>query len=306
MPPRLHLSLGLSYDVQRFLQYKLLVDGEMQQQYVVGDRGSLLGTRESVNPALGVVYDLLEGLLRLRAAVAAKTRFPTLSEYAKVETEELDVGLKPERSYSINAGPELSLLDDRLTLGSDYFFTVVDDRIVKLGRDEPPTNGDRMVAQGLDGRVQVRVPRFSVVDLLSVSVGYTFLHARNRDYNPGRTVNKGAYVEFTPEHSLFASAAVDFVSGTGVMLWSSVRLNQRVYVMQSRPETLDTPYSTDFYTTVWLHDPVMLNFKLSQRLWDDYAVSFTIKNLLDDYDANPFDPGPGRTFWFSLGARWEP
>jgi outer membrane receptor protein involved in Fe transport len=78
-----------------------------------------------------------------------------------------------------------------------------------------------------------------------------------------------------------------------------------VYVMDHRPTELESPYSTDYFTTVRLHDPVFLNAKVSQRFLKDYEVYFLAKNLIDDYNADPFDPGPGRTFYLGISAKWH-
>jgi hypothetical protein len=54
-----------------------------------------------------------------------------------------------------------------------------------------------------------------------------------------------------------------------------------------------------------LHNPVFLNTKISQRFLGDYEVYFMIRNILDDYNADPFDPGPGRMFYLGVTGKWH-
>ncbi|MCP4678006.1 MAG: TonB-dependent receptor, partial [Deltaproteobacteria bacterium] len=135
---RLKITAGVSYDVQNFTRFKLRRNQEYEEQYIVKDDSVLLGTRDSANPVAGLIFDVLKRRLRLRAAGAIKTRFPTLSEYSKVEDSTLDRGLRPERSYNANGGAEIFFMDKAVSLRSDYFLSVINDRIVKISRDDPP------------------------------------------------------------------------------------------------------------------------------------------------------------------------
>lgn len=47
----------------------------------------------------------------------------------------------------------------------------------------------------------------------------------------------------------------------------------------------------------------MFNIKLSQKIMERYDVYVMCKNVLDDYNPDPFNPGPGRMFYFRGGAK---
>ncbi|HPQ54875.1 MAG TPA: hypothetical protein PK253_16600, partial [Spirochaetota bacterium] len=94
------------------------------------------------------------------------------------------------------------------------------------------------------------------------------------------------------------------ITKTRLSFWGTMLRNQVVYTMSSTPPTGTTnPYTTDYYTTTRLHDPIMLNIKLQQEFMGHFNVYVMCKNILDDYNADPFNPGPGRMFYFGGGAR---
>jgi len=301
----LKIAAGVSYDSQIFTRFERRDAGAMAEAYRPADDAMLFGTRDSFNPVVGLVWDPIKRRLRLRAAGAIKTRFPTLGEYAKIENAELDHGLMPERVYHLNGGFELFFLDKMLSLRSDWFGTLVDDRIVKLAKEEPPVNSDRVVAHGVETTVSLDLGRVGALTDLRAILGHTFTHARNRDYSDDATVNKGRIVEFTPVHHLLADLRIGFASDTAIDIWLTAAIEQYVYAMDHRPTTLELPYSTAYFAPVRLHDPVFLNARVSQRFGRYYEAALSLENILDDYRADPFNPGPGRMFYVSLGARWE-
>ncbi len=302
---RLKIAAGVSYDVQNFSHFKLRSNMEFEEQYIVKDDSAILGTRDSINPVVGLVFDVLKRRLRLRAAGAVKTRFPTLSEYSKVEDEDKDRGLRPERSYNVNGGAEVFFLNKAVSLRSDYFLSLIDDRIVKISRDDPPINIERVVSQGVETIFTADLGRFDDIADIFGSVSHTFIHARNMDYSENETANKGDYLEYTPEHFVGVDFQLKFVSDTTIGIWANVPVNQRVSVMESSPTEEESAYSTDYFTTVRLHDPVFVNFRVAQEFLRYYEVSFTVYNLTDDYRADPFNPGPGRMCYLALSAEWR-
>jgi len=148
-------------------------------------------------------------------------------------------------------------------------------------------------------------PRLGEIVDIDGSVTYTFTHARNKDYSKDETVNKGPFVEFTPRHWISVDAHFEFITDTAIQAWINALINQKVYVMDHAPQEIGSSYSTKYFTTVRLHDPLFLNLRVSQRFLKFYNLSLSATNLLDDYDADPFDPGPGRMFHVGLSARWE-
>lgn len=301
---RLKIAAGVSYDVQNFSHFQKRDREEMKEMYIVRDDAALMGTRDSFNPVVGLVYDPIKRRLRLRGAGSMKTRFPTLSEYAKIETSTQDVGLKPERSYNLNVGLEIFFLDKGISLRSDYFLSMIDDRIVRFSRDDPPTNIERVVAQGVETVATAQFAGLGSLGSLFVSASHTYVHARNRDYDKNATVNRGEYLPQTPEHHFSLDLGLEFARGTSLDFWLMAFVGERIYGMKSRPTQTDDPYSTDYFGTVRLHDPVYLNARVSQKFWGHYEASLIVRNLLDDYGADPFNPGRGRMAYVSLSADW--
>jgi outer membrane receptor protein involved in Fe transport len=182
---------------------------------------------------------------------------------------------------------------------------MVDDRIVKIsGGIEPPINIEHAESQGLEFLLTYTHKKAGNVADLDFQVAYTYLHARTRDDTPEEKVNKGRYLEFTPAHQVSFDFRVRFVTGTSVVFWGYSTINQIAYAMRVRPEVGESRYSTSYFRAVQLHDPVMVSIKLSQEFLQHYSVFIICKNMLDDYNADPFVPGPGRMFFGGLSARF--
>jgi outer membrane receptor protein involved in Fe transport len=301
---RLKVAAGVSYDAQKMGTFRRRDGMDFGGHYVVRETGLVWGTRDSLNPVAGLVYDAIRRRLRFRVAGSMKTRFPTLGDYEKVADESLDRELKPERSYNGNAGVELFLFNQAVSLRTDYFHTTVDNRIARISSDEPPVNVDRITVQGFDTVITTRW-RGLPGGLLSLesSLSHTYLHARNHDRSAEESVNKGETLEFTPEHQISAEVRLRWRFGTSLALWGTWLYGASIYVMQAAPDEF-APYSTDFFTTLRLHDPVMLNVKVSQQLLAGVELYALARNLMDDYGMDPFNPGAGRMVYCGLTASW--
>ena len=300
---RLKIAVGVSYDAQFVTRFKLRDGEDYGEVYIVKDSSMIMGTRDAFNPVVGIVYDPVKRLLRLRAAGSIKSRFPNPNEYSRITDESLDQQLKPERSYNANAGFELFFVDKRVRLRADYFISVVDDRIEKINKDDPPVNIERVTTQGTEVIASAAFDRVGGVIDIGGSIGYTFLHARNHDNSPEDSVNMGDYVQYLPKHQVTADLRLELKWGTSLSFWGRYDQGARLYVMAAAPEEF-SPYSTDFFTTARLHDPVILNLRIAHAFLDRFEVWITARNLLDDYEMDPFNPGMGRMFYFGAKAWW--
>lgn len=304
-----YVTAGVSYDAQDITKLKLRssqagTENQMVDAFYADADTMLWGTRDSLNPVLAVVYDPIKDLLRLRAAGAMKTKFPSLDVYKDI-TSTTDLTIEPERIYAANGGFELFFLDNALSVRNDYFYTRIDNKIERLydaaSAITAYTNIDGYIVQGIESTVQGRIERIAGLFDLSASVGYVYSYARNYDDS---TATRGELVERTPVHQVLAQVVLDFFTKTSLMLWGNYTRNQVQYVMTVDPTpTYNLTYTTDAYTTVKLHNPLMLNVKLSQKIMDNFDVYVMCKNVLDDYNADPFNPGPGRMFYFGGGAK---
>ncbi len=307
----LRVTAGFSYDSQTIDHFRVRTAPDaFGDAYIVKDDSMIFGTRDSFNPSIGLTYDAVKDLLRLRAAASMRTRFPNLGEYAKVASEEFDKGLRPEHAYNANAGFEFFFLDRKLSLRSDYFISLMNDRIAKISRDDPPVNIKKVVAQGTDTVIAADFKHLAGMVDLTASLTHTFLHVRNYDRSPEEQVNKGKYIEFTPSHQLMGEVRIavdtphDIFRRTTLSVWGSWTYGELIYTMREAPEEY-APFSTDYWEAATLHNPIMLSARVSQELWKYFELSFTVKNILDDYAADPFNPGPGRTFSLEAAFIWD-
>jgi len=300
---RLKLSAGCSYDTQFFTDFEVMHGGVLADGYIARDQGTLMGTRDALSPVVGVVYEPWRRRLRIHTAAGIKARFPTLSEYAKIATAETDTQLVPERAYSANAGVEFLFYERALSLRADYFATVMDDRIAKLRQSEAPVNIERVAVQGVEVLLSGRTGVLAKALTISGDFAYLFLHGRNHDNSAEEQVNKGNFLEYLPTHQLNWHLLLDFVSHTSLVFWGRADFDARQYVMAAAPEEF-SPYSTGFFTTVRLHDPIIANLRIGQRFLEHYEAYLAVHNLLDDYDMDPFNPGPGRVLLLGAQASW--
>ncbi len=294
---KLKITAGVSYDAQDFLTHKTRHEENSYiygNAYIVKGKSMIWGTRDSFNPVAGLVINAVEDLLTMKSAFSMKTRFPTLGEYEKVSSPLYDRGLKPERSYNVNAGFQFFFLEKDLEFGSDYFYNIVRNRIEKIaGGEEPPVNIDRVDSQGFETTVAYRKKNIAKVMEIRASASYTFLHARNLDTSWEEAVNKGKYLENTPAHQIIADVRFTFVSGTSFGIWGTALIDQIMYVQRIAPPVGTFFYSRQFFDTVKLHNQFNLNVKVSQEIWKHFTLYVLFKNILDDYNPDPFNPGPG-------------
>ena len=304
-----YVTAGASYDAQDITQLKLRSNQAGTYNQLVdafyADADTLLwGTRDSLNPVLAAVYDPIKDFLRLRAAGAMKTKFPTLDIYKDI-TEATDLTIKPERIYAVNGGFELFFLNNSVSFRNDYFYTRINTKIESLydavTAKTAYTNIDGYIVQGVESTVQGRIERVAGLFDLSASFGYVYSHARNYDDS---TATKGESVEKLPVHQFVARMTLDFITKTSLLVWGNYVNNQVIYIMTTDPTpAYNNTFTTDVYKTTRLHDSFMVNIKLSQKLMDHFEVYVMCKNILDDYNPDPFNPGPGRMFYFGGGAK---
>jgi len=306
---RLSLTAGISYDAQSLITLESY-DAGMRDFPMPEDENTIWGTNDSFNPVLAAVLDPIRDLLRLRTAFAMKTNFPTLSVLSDISEliDDNEPGVetvRPERIYNYNAGFELFFLNNALSFRSDYFFTIVKDKIVKLYDPTADTdlyyNIEGYTSQGIESTLQTNFSRVAGIVDIQCALSYVFNMARNDDTS---YATKGEDVENTPQHQIILQLVFDFITNTRVNIWGVHTRNQITYVMASNPAvTTPTAFTTDVYTTQQLHNPFMLNVKIQQELPFNTYVYAMCKNVLDDYNADPFNPGPGRMFYFGGGGR---
>ena len=318
---KLQMTAGISYDMQNLskfekrtetgLTYTYSANDSMVNQYKAQEDSLLLGTRDAFNPILGLIYDPFNSFLLFRSAISYKTKFPSLEAYSKTvplsddpgSKESVDTKIKSEKSINGNLGFELSFLKKKLNFRSDYFYSKYNDKIERLW--DPETldhrfiNIDSALIHGVENSLTGIFPQIGHVVDLTTSLSYTYLRAKNDANTQDTSIKKGDKFEKTPEHQIIFDLRSTFITGTSLNLFGNYTLNQIVYVMKTVPES-DDPYSTSYYKEKKLHNPLKINIKLSQRLLDHFDLYLMCKNILDDYEADVFNPGPGREWIFGL------
>lgn len=312
----IEVTMGVSYDAQDLMKYtkKQDVKGstKMIDQYQAMDDSMIWGTRDSFNPVAGIVYEPVRDFLKLRASGSMKTSFPTLAAYTKTlspyqESSDLgsaDVKIKPEKTVNANSGFELSFFDKRLVFSSDYFFSRYYDKITKIyitkSDDYIYRNLDSALVHGVETILKSNIHDvFDTADL-ELTLTHTFLFTRNLVDADDSFVNKGDKIEKTPEHKFTFDFRTHFRTDTSLIIFGYYEYNQIQYTMRSRPATTDE-FSTSYFRAEKLHNPLMLDVKVSQKFLSHYEVYVMCKNVLDDYAADPFNPGPGRQY--CVGAK---
>ncbi|MBN1535048.1 MAG: TonB-dependent receptor plug domain-containing protein [Spirochaetes bacterium] len=299
------VTAGVSYDMQQMTKYQkrnswaLLPANLLVDWWIPHSTATLWGTRDSLNPVVGVVCDPIENFLRVRAAFSRKMEFPSMSVYATNDNALADINVKPEVSNNLNVGFELFFLDDAVTYRCDYFYSGYQDKIEKvlnpITGENVYYNIDGQTAHGLENTISADFKEVAKVMDVTASVSYVYLHLRNDDDS---SLTEGVMAEKTPVHQVIAQVTMKFVSGTGCTIWGNHTMNQVQYIMRAIPQTATVePYTTAYFTTRRLHDPWMLNLKVSQDIWEHFSVWGMCKNILDDYNADPLNPGAGRIFY---------
>ncbi|HNZ64612.1 MAG TPA: TonB-dependent receptor plug domain-containing protein [Smithella sp.] len=311
------LTLGVSYDAQDLNHFrkKLGINGstEMIDQYEAEDDSMLWGTRDSLNPVVGILYEPVKDFLKLKASASRKTAFPSLQAYSKTvspyqtssDLGSKDVNIKPEKMLNGNLGFEFSFFNKKLTWGADYFYSKYDDKITKIYitkiDDYIFRNIDSAVIHGAETTMTLNFTNvFDMADI-SFSSTYTYIHSRNQADVDDSFVNKGDKFERLPEHKFTFDFRTYFKTDTSLMIFGNLEFNQIQYVMSSIPKTTDD-FSTSYYNALELHNPLKIDIKLSQKIFKNYEVYLMCKNILDDYNADPFDPGPGRIWYAGVKA----
>lgn len=331
----LAFSLGVSYDAQKLStnrggRYNINGDedvtGLLRSRMKPDETSLVWGTGDGFNPVFALVYEPVKDMLKIRGTLSQKIKFPTLHEFAD-SSDYIDEyfmsdpallplaiklnQIKPETSYNANAGFELDLLDKTLNLRGDYFYAFYKNKIEAVS-DPNTAVGNQTRYSNIKGR-EVHGAEASVgatigTNLLKIldmkpSATYIFTHARDWYDAP---VVKGAEVQETPAHQLILQLKLDFISGTGLNLWSNATFNQMMYVQEIPTSILGAVswYFPQVYTTKKIHDPFMFNIRVSQKIVEHFELWVMCKNILDDYNADPFNPGPGRTWYFGGDAEF--
>ncbi len=316
----LEITIGCSYDSQFFSKYRYREKGTANSPLNalvngsrIMDQSSIMGTMDGFSPVFATTYRPIE-MLMLRAAYSYKYKFPNLEAY-KNYYKATSGYIHPERSHNANAGFEIAILKEKLIFNADYFITFFRDKLESVSNPYPIINNyqsklylniSEAKSQGMEAGVTSRVETKHVT--ITTMANYVLMYAENYDTSMISSFNRGTRVDETPVHQILGDVRLDFKSKTTFSTNISTNFNQIRYVPSNIAALFNTTNSAyPLYTTLpfkaqRLHTPVMINVRISQKIWDHFEVWAMCKNLLDDYGADPFNPGPGRIFYFGAKA----
>jgi len=295
-------------------------------------KGSMWGNNDSINPVATLIYDPIKDRLRFRTSFAKKTKFPFMHQYSDVSDAIISAAtslakgtpsmvppkpLKPEVTYNSNTGIELWFFDKMVSFRNDYFYSKYKTKLEKV---QDPTsllsgqanwaNINGRTIHGLESIFTYTVEKIG--DIVDLNTNASYVYMRSTDNADNTTVTLGKRVKETPAHQVIMGLTLDFITKTSLNFWGNSEINQIIYVQKVDPllfyygtgSTLNGKiwYTTSLFRQRRLHDPVMLNIKISQKLMNTFEVYVMCKNLLDDYKADPMNPGPGRMFYFGGSA----
>ncbi len=337
-------SVGFSYDAQKLsrnfgARYNADdwedVTGVLRSLPKPNSTAAVWGTADSFNPVLALVYQPFKETLTLRSTFSQKTKFPSLHDYADtgdyvyesfLDSPELYPlikklnDIKPETSYNANLGVELEFFKKALGLRCDYFYAFYKNKIETVVDPNADFGSGRKInirgreVHGIESTISSLVAQ-DLLKIMDIEASLSHVYTRAEDwwgssrdlkYWFSNAVVKGKKVEDVPAHQLIMQIAFNFMTGTSLRLWSTSSFNQIQYVQQLPTSILGTPslYIRRVYTTKRLHDPFRLNLRLSQKLFEHFELWVMGRNLTDDYNADPLNPGPGMTWLFGASAEF--
>jgi outer membrane cobalamin receptor len=315
----INISAGISYDAQTIDKFKKRAHisassfgTTMDDQYIAKSDSTIWGKRDSFNPVVGLTYEPLKDFLMVRGSFSQKAKLPTMSQYANVYANS-DDGLKPEKSYNTSTGIEFLFLQRTLSVRTDYFYSKFKDKLATVSNPSMPALKLYTNTKGEDHQGVEFITNGKFKDILAgimdldLGLTYTYLKVKNLDTRANSAINKGDTpitlngTVSVPEHQFVADVRLDFFTKTSLTIFGEYSAGAKAYAMKSNPSSGDD-FSTKNYKEVKLHDPLMFNVKISQKVMDKYEAYVLCRNIFDDYDMDPFNPGPGRQFFFGLSA----
>jgi outer membrane receptor protein involved in Fe transport len=252
-----------------------------------------------------LTYEPIKDFLLLRGAYAQKSKLPTMAMYANITSGSQDVGLRPEKSYNTNTGFELFFREKSISLRADYFYSRFKDKLATLYDPLRPnfkyySNIKGEEHQGVELISSNKFKGLGRLFDIDLILSYTYLKVQNLDTRADSTINKGKKITDIPQHMATLDLRFNFITKTAFNIFGDYQVNAIKYTMRSNPS--GTTYSTSYFKEIKLHNPMIINAKLSQKIYDKYEAYVLCRNILDDYNADPFNPGPGRQFFFGLSA----
>ena len=215
---------------------------------------------------------------RLHSSLGTGVKNPTfLEQYGASNSYQGNEDLKPEESFSWDAGVEQSLFNDRLKLDVTYFNALLDNKIATTSSYNSTTGTYVTTPVNIDGTTRQQGIEVSadvaLTDTVKVKASYTYLDEDNID-------SEGNLITRRPKHSGSVNLSKSFLEGKA-HAFVDVALNgdmsDMVYAYNP------TTYASYYHATT-LAKHALVNVGADYQINDKVQVYGRIENLLDaDY-----------------------
>lgn len=238
---------------------------------------------DQVNPMAGLVWRGSSGTV-VNAAVARKSRFPTLSQLFSSRSG--NTGLASERSVNTTVSVSHPL-GTAVRLEGGAFLYDVRDLITRNGSDT--LNVYQNVGEVRMAGFEALVEATPLTGLL-LRADYTFVDAKDR--SEGRVTDDVTYV---PEHKAGFLASYTVPGPKTLLDLDAVYVGSMYSSLPSPAYPGDPVKESDGY--------FLVGAKVTQEVLKGVRLHVAVRNLFDtDFESEPGFPGPGRTFAFGAAT----
>lgn len=238
---------------------------------------------DQVNPMAGLVWRGASGTV-VNAAVARKSRFPTLSQLYSSRSG--NTGLASERSVNTTVSVSHPL-GTALRLEGGAFLYDVRDLITRNGSNVLNVfqNLGEVRMAGLEALVEV-----TPLPGLSLRADYTWIDAKDR--SDGRVTDDVTYV---PAHKAGFLASYTVPGPRTLLDLDALYVGAMYSSLPSPAFPTDPVKRSDGY--------FLVGAKVTQEVLKGVRLHVAVRNLFDtDFESEPGFPGPGRTFAFGAAT----
>ena len=244
----------------------------------------------------------LDGNTKLRSSMGTGIRFPSLNDYYYDTVVDTKEDLKPEKSASIDVGVDKYFNKYNLNTNLTIFYTRYEDNISNWASHTDGGKGDTYTIMNSDGITRSSGIEFSSLWKLKNDINFNFDYS-HIDAHEGETCDDPNYADFmdiskcnddmpvrVPRNSFKAKINKNFSNN----LNSSLSFN---YFGKTR----DYGNANNNYNDVMLGDYYKVDFTSNYKLFDNYNLYFSARNLTDEgYSQSYQYTTLGRNFDFGL------
>lgn len=300
---QISITAGLAYDILFIHQLADRKDLALElNQYEKPQSTALIGgNADAFSPSLQFSAQIIPEKLTLNLSGGMRTRFPGLNEYMKLMQESESVELQPETAYLCDGS--LSYEDKHWNGEAGYFFSLIENPIIKPGGGLPPYNSGLLMINGMELKASCKYPEITKKFGFESELSYLYQNIRQFQVKPDR-ISDGEYqrAELIPSHLINFKISLLILKQHKINIMLNSELDQVIYTMASRTP-LNGSYSVDYFTTEATHNPCWLNIEYRYQPSKDLDFFINIKNITGDYGPDPFRPGNGRSF--SAGVNFQ-